>query len=68
MRGVKEDEYPELLIKAGEEAMDVCLPILEEKVARARSQAGTDFLDPSTLTTPLEFGEEWDFMVSNAML
>ncbi|KAI1623538.1 hypothetical protein EDD37DRAFT_427703 [Exophiala viscosa] len=66
MRGVNEEDHAALLVKAAEEAMDTVLPILEEKAAQARSQDEADPLDPFSLITPADFGEEWDFMMPDA--
>ncbi|KAK4937112.1 hypothetical protein LTR10_022164 [Elasticomyces elasticus] len=66
-RGLKEEEHAELLVKSAEEALDKVLPILEEKAGQTRCQDETDPLDPFSLVTPADFGEEWDFMVSAAL-
>ena len=64
MRGLGKDEFPELLVKAAEEAEERCLPILEEKAAQGQTEGSVDGLNQTSLNTPPELMEDWDFMVS----
>ena len=64
MQGLRKDEIAELLAKAAEEVVLTCIPILEEKVARATQTKGTaDQLGEMSLNMPPELMEDWDFMV-----
>ena len=64
MRGLGKDEFPEMLVKAAEEAEERCLPILEEKAAQGQTEGAGDVLGPTSVNMPLELMEDWDFMVS----
>ena len=59
MRGVTEENIPGLVIKAAEDAVEVCLPILEDIAAKG-TKSGLYDTSPAT---PQEAMEDWDFTV-----
>jgi hypothetical protein len=68
MRGINKDDFPKLLVKAVEEAIETSLSILEEQVAQSQSQSqiqetGKGFDQPSFLPS-LESTDGCDSMVS----
>ncbi|CZR50256.1 uncharacterized protein PAC_00128 [Phialocephala subalpina] len=67
MRGVREDEFPELLIEAVQAAEDRCLPILEEMATQGQHDRGADEFQQMSLNTPFEMAGDWDFLMSDAL-
>jgi hypothetical protein len=67
MRGIGKDEFPELLVKAAEEAEERCLPILEEKATQSQTEGTVDDLNQMSLNILSEPIEDWDFMVSQEL-
>ena len=67
MRGIPKDEFPQLLIKAAEDAVTRCLSILEGKAAQCREEVALDVdgLSQMSLNTPADLMEGWDFMVNS---
>lgn len=63
MQGLKKEELLALLMKAAEEAEEVCLRIFEEKAAQGQTRGTVDGLDHTPLNMPPESAENWDFMV-----
>jgi hypothetical protein len=64
VQGIPKNEIPKLLIKAAEEAEEVCLSILEPKAAHGQNEKIGD-ADECESETPLpDMEDSWDFMVS----
>lgn len=57
MQGLGSDNLSAFLIKAGEDALGICLPILE------RMATDGDEMHQMSLNTPSETMEDWNFMV-----
>ena len=67
MQGIPKDEFPQLLIKAAEDAVRRCLSILEGKAAQCREEVALDvnWLSQMSLDTPADIMEGWDIMVNS---
>ncbi|KPM41010.1 hypothetical protein AK830_g5519 [Neonectria ditissima] len=65
LQGINKDEFPELLVKAAEDAEERCIKILEEKVAQSQANSATDGLIDMTLNTPPDMADAWDFMMTD---
>ncbi|KAF2477302.1 uncharacterized protein BDR25DRAFT_251952 [Lindgomyces ingoldianus] len=65
VQGLEKDEFPKMLVKAAEEAEDMCLPILEDMVAQCQNKGTLDGLNQMSLSVP---PEDWDFMMSDTLL
>jgi hypothetical protein len=70
IRGLEKDEAVELLVKAAENIVETCLPILEEMeatlIATQSQQEGAidEGYDVSRATLVDGMMEDWDFMVT----
>ena len=62
-RRERESTVPILLAKAAKDALDVCLPILEEAAGQLQSQRHADSLPDVPSVLPVDT-EDWDSMVS----
>ncbi|WPG99068.1 Hypothetical protein R9X50_00187300 [Acrodontium crateriforme] len=69
MRGVRQSEMPELLVRAAEDSVDLCVMILEEKAAAGTGLVASEGFHqmetPSSI--PSDMASEFDFM-GNASL
>jgi hypothetical protein len=61
IKGLGKDELSELLLKAAQEAEEVCLPILKDHAAQGQDDGNVDGIDQMSLNGQIE---DWDFMVS----
>lgn len=66
-RGVGKDELGEVLARAAEDALNVCLPILEEKAGLVGTDENMDHMRQMNTSTLPEF-EGWKFLVSSDKL
>ena len=64
-RGFGEDELSEVLLKAAEDALENCLPILEEMSAWGQGGGAESSTHEISLSTQPEVMEDWNFMVSS---
>jgi hypothetical protein len=64
MQGMSRDDLPALMIKTAEEASEICIPILERKVAEIRATNRTPGFDDLPLDTAGGLGSDWNFMAS----
>jgi hypothetical protein len=62
--GLEKDELGKLLVKAAEDAVERCLPMLEKMAPQGRVDGSVAGLRQTSFNTPPEVMEDWDFMVS----
>lgn len=68
-RGLVKDEMPGFLVKAAESALETSLPMLEKMAAQDRETDGNvNGCYQIALNTPPEITEDWDFLMSDALL
>ncbi|KAK7414546.1 hypothetical protein QQX98_006573 [Neonectria punicea] len=67
LQGLSKDLFPELLVKAAEDAEERCIAILEDRIAQSQANSATDGLIEMSLNTPPEMEDAWDFMVAQAL-
>lgn len=68
LAGVEKDKLPEMLLKATEDAEDVCLEILNKFAGESHDETTdtADSLDEMDLTnTPGDMGDGWGFMMTD---
>ncbi|RJE26878.1 Transcription factor [Aspergillus sclerotialis] len=65
VQGLQKDQFPEVLVKAADDAMARCLPLLEEKVAQNQDTSGLSY--DGMVDTPsdafLDLIGDWNFMI-----
>jgi hypothetical protein len=62
IKGLGKDELSELLLKAAQEAEEICLPILKDHAAQGQDGGTAGGIDQMSLNGQIE---DWDFMVSS---
>ncbi|KAH8125182.1 hypothetical protein LI328DRAFT_146885 [Trichoderma asperelloides] len=66
MRGVDPSEIPPLFRKASEEAMELCVRILEERAGQSQDVGAVDEEDDMGIGMRQQ-SPDWDFLISDAM-
>ncbi|KAH8812854.1 hypothetical protein F5884DRAFT_786548 [Xylogone sp. PMI_703] len=67
MQGIENDEFPDLLLKAAEEAEERCLSSLKERAADGQIDGTIDGVDEASLNIPPELLEDWDSVTTDTL-